>query len=133
MKRSSFIRQFSNIAGLAIATPAIALSKDHQDVCIYEGIIAGALYYEAEKIRGKLIIGDPLKLKREPTNHVDEWAIEIYWKSYKIGYISQIDNLVLANMMDDGIALRAELSWHYEQNFLRNAFQCAIYMKKENR
>ena len=132
MKRSSFFRQFIPIAGLAFANPVIALSKDHQEVCIYEGSIAGAPYYDAEKIRNKILRGDPLTLKREPTNHVDEWAIEIYWKSYKIGYIAQIDNLVLANMMDEGIALRAELSWHYEQNFLRNAFQCAVYMKKEN-
>ena len=51
--------------------------------------------------------GQELKLKREPQNPYDEKAIEIYWKTEKLGYIPRVDNEVIANLMDRKKDIRA--------------------------
>jgi len=74
-------------------------------------LIAGFQYYGGEKILPQLREGQPLRLIRERRNRHDERAIAIYRKEHKLGYIPRADNSVLANLMDEGYTLKAEIGW----------------------
>lgn len=70
--------------------------------------IAGIYYYVNKDI--VLLEGDKLKLKREPDNEYDEYAIEIFTiKDKKLGYIPRNKNKILARLMDGGKILSAKV------------------------
>lgn len=62
--------------------------------------IAGFSYWNWVKIFSKLKIGKKLKFKREHNNKYDKYAIAIYVKNEKIGYIPRENNFEIAKMID---------------------------------
>jgi len=77
---------------------------------LYEGWISGCAYYEASDVVEDLVQGQTLELRREPQNKYDKNAIEIYAGEAKLGYIAQMDNTVLAAMMDHREPISAEVA-----------------------
>ena len=65
--------------------------------------IAGFSYYEGALAFNKLKIGKKLTLKREPNNIYDKYAIVIYRKGYKLGYIPRDKNRMLSLLLKNGI------------------------------
>ena len=43
-----------------------------------------------------------LTMRRQPDNEVDEFAIGLYYKEHRIGWVPMKDNLVMARLMDAG-------------------------------
>lgn len=71
-------------------------------------MVAGMKYYIKEGMI--LLEGDKIKLKREPDNVYDKYAIELFtMKGDKIGYIPRKTNKVFARLMDGGKILSAEI------------------------
>ena len=74
--------------------------------------MAGFRYYNGPQLINKMEIGDTIKLVREPNNKYDNKAIALYFQNNKIGFIPQMDNQVICNMMDANmILLNAEISY----------------------
>ncbi|ANW96061.1 hypothetical protein AXE80_07125 [Wenyingzhuangia fucanilytica] len=65
--------------------------------------IAGFNYYEGALAFNKLKIGTTLKLVPEPENHYDKYAIAIYYKSYKLGYIPKGENRLLTLLLQNNL------------------------------
>lgn len=86
-------------------------SKSSQSILILETVLAGFIYYDADVIWRNLKVGDGLRLKREPHNHYDQKAIEVFWKDHKLGYVPRVDNSAIAQMMDRGLILEAKIIW----------------------
>jgi hypothetical protein len=84
--------------------------SNRKSFTLYEGWVAGYIYYDGPDIEESLRAGQPLELRREPENEHDGNAIEIYAGSYKLGYISRVDNSILARLMDQGAAIEAEVA-----------------------
>jgi len=74
-------------------------------------MVAGFQYHDGEKLLPMLREGQPLRLVRERRNRHDHRAIAIYRQGVKLGYVPRGDNPVLANLMDDGYTLKAEIGW----------------------
>lgn len=74
-------------------------------------LIAGFQYYDGEKILPRLRGGQTLRLIRERKNQHDNRAIAVYREGHKLGFIPRADNSVLANLMDEGYTLKAEIGW----------------------
>ncbi len=69
---------------------------------------AGMKYYVKDGFI--LLEGDKIKLKREPDNVYDKYAIELFTaKGEKIGYIQAKTNKIFARLMDGGKMLTAEV------------------------
>lgn len=70
--------------------------------------IAGMKYYIKE---GTILLeGEKVRLKREPDNVYDKYAIELFTiKGEKIGYIPRKTNKIFARLMDGGKMLSAEI------------------------
>lgn len=64
--------------------------------------IAWFSYWNWPEIFSKLQIGQKLSLKREKGNKFDIYAIAIYYKNKKIGYIPRDDNREIAKFIDAG-------------------------------
>lgn len=72
---------------------------------VYRGYVAGYQYQSSSEYQQLMKAGDPLDLVREPQNFYDNNAIAIFWNGTKLGYIPKKHNLVLKNMIDEGIGL----------------------------
>ncbi|WP_225894795.1 HIRAN domain-containing protein [Leptolyngbya sp. O-77] len=72
--------------------------------------VAGFQYYDGEKVWKNLAVGDAVRLVREPDNKHDEYAIEVYWQGRKLGYVPRVANRTLAQMLDRGETLTAQIA-----------------------
>lgn len=57
--------------------------------------IAGFQYYTGATAIPQMTLGTKLTLKAEPTNRYDEFAVEIYYKDTKLGYLPRGENKMI--------------------------------------
>ena len=81
-----------------------------KNILLIDSSVAGFRHYKGEEIWKKLEPGRSLDLKREPGNQFDYDAVEIYHEKEKIGYIPRSDNMVIAQLMDKGVDVKARIS-----------------------
>ncbi|MDR1895764.1 MAG: HIRAN domain-containing protein, partial [Prevotellaceae bacterium] len=64
--------------------------------------IAGFTYYDGIDVFYDLKIGTELNLKAEPTNPFDPYAVIIYYKTTKLGYIPRGENKAISRFLNLG-------------------------------
>lgn len=116
-----FRRNFLESLGVAIASlsqrfqrfrPGTALPGVTQTF-LCEVAIAGLPYHDASELEAinYFELGDELILQREPENGHDSAAIAIQTpEGHMLGYVPKDDNAIPARLLDQGIALIAEVS-----------------------
>lgn len=73
--------------------------------------VNGEHYYDARHSLPTLAEGDPVSLRREPTNPHDRRAIEVLDAAgRKLGYVQRVDNSAVARMMDAGERFQARVA-----------------------
>lgn len=127
MKRSDFIKSLGLSAGGVVLPNNLLLAP--QKIKIYDNYIKGIAHYKYKRVMGDLKEGDTLVLKREPENLYDTFAIEIFYKRKKLGYVTAYENVVLANMMDNNVELKAIVSKHKPENDIFSSIAVSIYAK----
>lgn len=85
-------------------------SVKKQEVWLTSRYIAGFQYYRGPDIENLLKIDDTLVLKRERDNLHDFYAVEVYYGSNKLGYLSREENSVVARMMDQNINIKGRIT-----------------------
>lgn len=74
-----------------------------QEIFVINVFVAGTGYCEKiGEVQKYLAPGMQLTMRRHPENEVDEFAIGIYHKDIRIGWVPMKDNLVIARLMDAG-------------------------------
>jgi hypothetical protein len=98
--------------------------------------IAGFTYYDGVDVFYELKIGTELKLKAEPENQFDAYAVAIYYKETKLGYIPRGENKEISKFLNCGYTdifevkiCRITSETHTEQQI---CVQVKIRIKKEN-
>lgn len=76
-------------------------------IYLYTLNIAGIRYYIDNDL--SLEENEELRLKREPENQYDKYAIAVYNSEKKIGYIPRRNNKVFARLMDGGKSILAKV------------------------
>lgn len=74
--------------------------------------IHGSHYYDCLKLikSEQLSVGELLRLRRQPDNEYDKYAIEILTRNgQKLGYVPQKDNRVIAALIDQGCHVTAHI------------------------
>ena len=108
MNRSDFLKTLGlGVGGLVIPITSFINS---QRIKIYDNYVRGLYYYKFKEAKQLLKEGDVLTLIRNRENVHDLYAIEVYFQDFKLGYIAAYENVVLANMMDQNVALFANVS-----------------------
>ncbi|WP_369047728.1 HIRAN domain-containing protein [Tenacibaculum sp. UWU-22] len=126
MKRRDFIRSIGVASGsISLPTPFF-----HQkSVKIYDNYLSGLNYYQYKKIKKKLRQGTEITLQRDSKNLYDSFAVEVYLKNDILGYIKAFENICIANLLDAGAKLSAEVSSHVEgDKYLQQTLSVAIYV-----
>ncbi len=85
--------------------------QEIESLILLDTVVAGYQYYKGEKIWQNLRVNQNLKLVREHENPYDRQAIEIYRLNKKLGYIPKAGNPVIARMMNNGMKLKAKITW----------------------
>ena len=116
MTRAEFIKKMFNTGLLVSIPPTVILSaaekeqyswtRDATPVFMYKANIRGFQYYDGPKYLNQIKQNEQLDLVREHDNEHDEFATAVYWEARKLGYLPREDNLIMANLIDQGILLR---------------------------
>ena len=64
--------------------------------------LAGFTYYEGVDVFDKLKIGTKLTMMAEPFNPHDHYAIAIYYKGKKLGFVPRNHNRIISKLMNYG-------------------------------
>ena len=86
----------------AMQNGAINIDVFSKDITVLDCLVAGTSFYNVKSIETELNENDKLDLQREPSNEYDEFAIAIYYKEQKIGFIPKIKNESVARLLDAG-------------------------------
>ena len=98
----------ANAAGIPLSVPVPFQNKI---VLIDDTRIAGTTHIHGiDGIVVKLEIGMDLRLERDPGNLADRWAIRVFAREERIGFVPADCNEILARLMDGGKALSAILT-----------------------
>ena len=108
MNRSDFLKSIGlGIGGLILPSNSFI---NVQSIKIYDNYVKGLVHYNFNEIGKQIKEGDELQLVRDRDNTYDSFAISVFYKEQKVGYIAAFENVVLANMMDKGVKLNAFVS-----------------------
>ena len=112
MKRSEFLQNIGlSSAGLLLPNNLLNKSK----VKLYDNYVRGLSHYQYEETKEKLNKGEPLNLKRDAKNIHDQFAVAVFRKDYKLGYLAAYENICIANLLDGGVELFAFVSDHLQK------------------
>ncbi|MEJ2395121.1 MAG: HIRAN domain-containing protein [Candidatus Thiodiazotropha sp.] len=90
--------------------------QSRRRVLLQESPLAGFQYHRAAAIWPFLRVGEPLRLRREPGNPHDRYAIAVWFRNEHLGYIPRRENRTLAKLMDQGERLEAQIVRLLEEN-----------------
>lgn len=81
-----------------------------REIFVLNVFVAGTTYCEhIGDVIDQVAPGAMLKLRRDPDNEVDEYAIGIFVGTTRIGWVPMKDNLVIARLMDAGKAFTCKV------------------------
>lgn len=110
MNRRTIIQTvITAFSGSAIASSKAAKPAANK-LLLLKTELAGFQFHSGEEIFQQLEIDAPLILKREAQNMFDTNAVEVYWQEHKLGYIPRTDNVTVAQMMDRGEFVTAQIN-----------------------
>jgi hypothetical protein len=73
-----------------------------KDNNVFAGHIAGFTYYDGLEVIKELELGTHLSLAAEPDNNFDSFAVIIYYKETKLGYLPQHNNKLISQLLQHG-------------------------------
>ena len=107
MNRSEFLK-ILGLGSTGLIIPNTTWSQ--KPVKIYDNYVKGLSHYHFAAVRGQLVLGQELFLKRELGNLYDHFAVEVYHNDLKLGYLAAYENIAIANMLEQGVAFSAFIS-----------------------
>ncbi len=107
MQRRSFVAAL--LGGLGTAGAVRHVHARRHAVLLQESQLAGFEYYRGEAVWPSLRAGGELSLVREPLNRHDRDAVAVYSGGDQLGYVPQVENRTIAQLLDRGERLEARI------------------------
>ena len=98
-------------------------------VLVQSSPLAGFHHYEAKGFWDLLRVGDVLELRREPDNPHDPFAVAVWWRGRKLGYVPRRENGALAWGMDRGERVSARISRLTEHPNPARRLEVEVYLE----
>jgi hypothetical protein len=95
---------------MGLIFPKTRPADKKRNIMLLDSSVTGFRYYKGEEVWKRLEPGRVVDLKREPGNPFDYDAVEVYHENEKIGYIPRSDNMLIAQLMDKGVDVKARIS-----------------------
>jgi hypothetical protein len=112
MKQNPILAAIFTIPGKQLARKIYrktARMPARRKIVLLESPLAGFQYHRAAAIWPFLQVGESLRLKREPCNPYDRYAIGVWFKNEHLGYIPKRENRTLAQLLDQGERLETTI------------------------
>ncbi|RIH67157.1 HIRAN protein [Mariniphaga sediminis] len=111
MNRFDFIKRIflSGAAALVAKHAGAGVPERTTEIYLNSPYIAGFKYYNGSELEKHLKKNDELTLQRQPENPHDYFAVEVFRKNQKLGYLPRTDNKIVARMMDQGVKVKARI------------------------
>ena len=104
----------------ALSKGAFSLNVFSREILVLECLAAGTSFRKLDKVQDDLKETVHLEMKREGKNEFDEFAVALWFRDTKVGYIPRQKNEVLARLMDAGKQFYATISANeMEGNWLK--------------
>jgi hypothetical protein len=112
----------------ALSNGQLSIDVFKKEIMVLECMVAGTSFRKLEKVEAELISKVQLEMKREGKNEFDAFAIALYFRDVKVGYIPKDKNEVISRLMDAGKAFYSTIqAREWEGNWLR--LDVKVYMK----
>lgn len=112
----------------ALSKGSITVNVMPKDILVLECLVAGTSFRKLKEVEPSLLAEVKLKLKREPDNEYDEFAVALYFEKNKIGYIPRDKNETIARLADAGKNFYASIqAKEWEGNWLK--IEVKVYLK----
>ncbi len=108
MNRINFLKSLFTGSAL-LFLPRTGAEKPVREIRLSSPYLAGFRYYQGFEIVTQLRENNLLTLKREPANTYDCYAVEVFKNNTKLGYLPRAENKVIARLMDQGVAVKAQI------------------------
>lgn len=108
-QRRHFLQRLASLPVLGAWLPASAAPRTTQRHLMNRFRIAGLPYYQARDILPTLHPGMALQLVAEPDNPHDEFAVEMFYGTHKLGYVPRSDNRHISRLLRQGVPVVAEV------------------------
>ena len=107
---SGIVKLHPELLALLVEGAGAGLQPFAREIFVLNVFVAGTTYCEnIDDVIDQIAPGVSLKLRRDPDNEVDEFAIGIYIGTTRIGWVPMKDNLVVARLMDAGKAFTCKV------------------------
>jgi hypothetical protein len=125
MNRNEFLKVLGfGSAGLILPGTQFLSSKK---IKIYDNYIKGIAHYQYKNLVKIIKIGEEVLLKRDIANIYDSFAVEVYFKDQKIGYLAAYENIVISNIIEQGVELKAFVSQIHNSGHLYNDIAIEVF------
>jgi hypothetical protein len=125
MNRTNFLKSLGlGASGLILPSNNFINTKL---VKIYDNYVRGLSHYDFRRVQKSLKDGDELTLLREPENIYDSFAIQVNFQEHRLGYIAAYENIILANMIDAGVNIKAYVSQKDLQRYPHESLAIEVF------
>ena len=125
MQRADFLKVLG-LGAAGIILPGIQ-NLGSKKIKIYDNYLKGIAHYDYKNVMEFIKEGDEVSLKRDFDNHHDSFAIEVHFEKRKLGYIAAYENIVLANLLEQGVGLKAFVSKKHKSGSQYNDVAIEVY------
>jgi len=126
MKQSDLLNKLGLGAAGVVMPNGLARVKN-EPVRVYNGFLHSIMHYGYVDLKDKLNTGDVLTLERDYDNPYDFFAVGVYWKGVKLGYLPTTENVVIANLLDSGISMHAYIGKIDQQANPQHALSVVVF------
>lgn len=131
MKRAEFFKKLFSIPFITGAFFVLKKNRNEMPILIKEQLpVAGYAYYEGEKVISKIDEASKLRLVSEPENPYDHFAVEIYYKQAKLGYIPRYDNEVISRFLQQGKKVTATVKQINERGSIWEKIHVDVWLEE---
>jgi hypothetical protein len=112
----------------ALSSGQLSIDVFKKEILVLECMVAGTSFRKLDTIEADLAATVVLDIKREGKNEFDKFAVALYYKTVKVGYLPKDKNEVIARLMDAGKEFYATIeAKEWEGTWLR--LDVKIYIK----
>ncbi len=126
MKQSDLLNKLGLGADGVVLPTGLARVKN-EPVRVYNGFLQSIMHYGYVDLKDRLNAGDALTMERDLDNAYDFFAVGVFWKGVKIGYLPSTENIVIANLLDSGVSMHAYIGQIDQQANPQHALSVAIF------
>ncbi len=114
MKRNDFLKLVGKGSGTflfgSMIKPDFNVAYDLKQIPIYDNYVKGENFYKKTISRLSLTINQQVQLQRDYENIYDRFAVKVLVNDKQIGYLAAYENIVISNLLDQGVTLTAIIS-----------------------